>query len=181
MALPLAACGGTQSALDPRGPGADHVARIWWFMLALAAIIFVLVMGLLLFALFHRRGLTARGPGPLDGLVFVLVGGALLPLVVLAVLIGVMVAGMRQLSAAERVAHPPEEFAAWLAQQAQPAASPRDDLAGRGREVFLSSSCVSCHTIRGTEASARVGPDLTHLASRGSLAALTIPNDRSNL
>jgi cytochrome c oxidase subunit 2 len=54
-------------------------------------------------------------------------------------------------------------------------------LTGRGREVFLAKPCASCHTIRGTGALGRTGPDLTHIASRKTLAAGTIPNTRGNL
>jgi cytochrome c oxidase subunit II len=43
------------------------------------------------------------------------------------------------------------------------------------------SKCGSCHTIRGTEASGDVGPDLTHVGSRTSLAAATIPNTRERM
>lgn len=54
-------------------------------------------------------------------------------------------------------------------------------LAKRGQEVFLQGPCVMCHTIRGTLALSRVGPDLTHLASRRTLAGGTMPNTRGNL
>src|SRR2546423_5036857 len=47
----------------------------------------------------------------------------------------------------------------------------------RGEQVFMSSQCASCHEIRGTSAQGTVGPDLTHLASRTTLAADTIPNN----
>jgi cytochrome c oxidase subunit 2 len=40
----------------------------------------------------------------------------------------------------------------------------------------MDGPCASCHAIRGTAASGYVGPDLTHLASRATLAGLTIPN-----
>jgi cytochrome c oxidase subunit 2 len=79
------------------------------------------------------------------------------------------------------IAEPPEQFAAWLEQQRRSAVDPTEPVAVRGREVFLSSACVLCHTIRGTDAGARVGPDLTHLASRGTLAAGTLPNTRGHL
>ena len=78
-------------------------------------------------------------------------------------------------------ADPPERFRAWLAAQKRPAAQPASALARRGRDVFLSESCADCHTIRGTSAVGEVGPDLTHLASRSSLAANTIPNDPPDL
>jgi cytochrome c oxidase subunit 2 len=76
---------------------------------------------------------------------------------------------------------PKAQFRAWLKKQSAPAAAPRTALARRGRQVFLSAGCASCHTIRGTPARGFVGPDLTHLASRTSLAGLTIPDTRSYL
>lgn len=79
------------------------------------------------------------------------------------------------------VAHEAEEFDSWLTGQQQTAAEPQDDLARRGREVFLASNCVYCHTIRGTSAAGRVGPDLTHLAGRLTLGAGTVPNTRGHL
>ena len=73
------------------------------------------------------------------------------------------------------------QFRAWLHRQAQPAASPTTAVARRGEQAFLGGSCSSCHAIRGTPARGFVGPDLTHLASRTTLAGLTIPNSRSYL
>lgn len=78
-------------------------------------------------------------------------------------------------------ADPPGVFRRWLANQAKPARAPAGKLAARGRADFLGGSCATCHAIRGTSATANVGPDLTHLASRTTLAALTIPNDRAHL
>jgi cytochrome c oxidase subunit 2 len=45
----------------------------------------------------------------------------------------------------------------------------------------MGNACSSCHQIRGTQAAGRVGPDLTHLASRSTIAALVLPNDRRGL
>ena len=59
--------------------------------------------------------------------------------------------------------------------------TPADSLTRRGQEVFLSSSCVMCHSIQGTPAGSRVGPDLTHLADRATLASGTIDNTQSDL
>jgi cytochrome c oxidase subunit 2 len=73
------------------------------------------------------------------------------------------------------------QFQAWLRRQAAPAAVPTTPLERRGRDVFLSGPCSSCHTIRGTSASGFVGPDLTHLASRTTLAGVTIPNRKADL
>jgi cytochrome c oxidase subunit 2 len=72
-------------------------------------------------------------------------------------------------------------FRAWLRKQAAPAAAPATPLARRGQRVFLDGPCSSCHAIRGTSASGFVGPDLTHLASRNTLAGVTIPNRRDYL
>jgi cytochrome c oxidase subunit 2 len=47
--------------------------------------------------------------------------------------------------------------------------------------VFMESGCAGCHTIRGTDATGRIGPDLTHLADRQTLAAATLANDTSSL
>jgi cytochrome c oxidase subunit 2 len=76
---------------------------------------------------------------------------------------------------------PKAQFQAWLKRQAQPAATPTPASARRGEQVFLGGSCSSCHAIRGTPARGFVGPDLTHIASRTTLAGLTIPNSRSYL
>jgi cytochrome c oxidase subunit 2 len=77
-------------------------------------------------------------------------------------------------------ADPPARFRAWLARQERPART-SSGLAGQGRQLFMSESCETCHTIRGTQATSDVGPDLTHVASRTTLGALTVPNDRSHL
>jgi len=79
------------------------------------------------------------------------------------------------------IADRPDSFSSWLARQRDTALTPTDELTRRGQEVFLSSSCVMCHAISGTPAGSRIGPDLTHLASRQTIAAGTLPNTRGNL
>jgi cytochrome c oxidase subunit II len=79
------------------------------------------------------------------------------------------------------IAEAPDKFQAWLQHQRQPSSTPTDPVALHGQQVFLSSTCVMCHTIRGTEAGSKNGPDLTHLASRGTIAAGTLPNTPGNL
>ena len=79
------------------------------------------------------------------------------------------------------IAEPADSFRSWLDRQRDTARTPADSLARRGQEVFLGSSCVMCHTIAGTPAGSRIGPDLTHLASRRTIAAGTLPNTRGNL
>ncbi len=73
----------------------------------------------------------------------------------------------------------PDDFRAWLDNEKKNAV---DDPAVRaGRDVFLSESCVDCHRIRGTPARGTYAPDLTHLMSRKTLAAGTIPNTAEDL
>jgi cytochrome c oxidase subunit II len=79
------------------------------------------------------------------------------------------------------IADPPAAFRRWLTSESRPAAAPAGALASAGRDAFLRGACSSCHAIRGTSADANVGPDLTHVASRQTLAALTISNTGSDL
>ena len=69
----------------------------------------------------------------------------------------------------------PDEFDDWLRAEAEPARPPTTPEATRGAELFLSEGCGGCHAVRGTLANGQIGPDLTHLASRVSLAAGILP------
>jgi cytochrome c oxidase subunit 2 len=75
------------------------------------------------------------------------------------------------------VVHEPAEFDRWLTHQATPAAAPRGRVEVRGQEVFLSNGCGACHTVRGTAADGVIGPDLTHVGGRLSLAAGRLENE----
>ncbi|MGH2718789.1 MAG: cytochrome c oxidase subunit II [Actinomycetota bacterium] len=79
------------------------------------------------------------------------------------------------------VAQAPSAFQSWLADQAAPAAPPTTPQIALGEQTFLTSTCAGCHTIRGTTAAGVVGPDLTHVASRQTLASGTIANTPANL
>jgi cytochrome c oxidase subunit II len=79
------------------------------------------------------------------------------------------------------VAEEKQDFENWLSAQAQSSVVPASSQALHGQQVFLSHACVMCHTIRGTSAGSRVGPDLTHLASRETIAAGLLPNTTGNL
>ena len=81
----------------------------------------------------------------------------------------------------EVIAEPRAQFETWLHNMSSPARRPATSAARRGQAVFDQNQCASCHTIRGTPAQGTVGPDLTHLASRQTLAADTIPNTRAEL
>jgi cytochrome c oxidase subunit 2 len=74
------------------------------------------------------------------------------------------------------VVEPAAQFEGWLAAQRAPARTPPDGAAARGKVLVESGSCALCHTVRGTTAGAVTGPDLTHVASRPTLAAGTLPN-----
>src|ERR1700761_3559493 len=79
------------------------------------------------------------------------------------------------------VAESPKDFNNWLSAQAQSSVTPASPQTVHGQQVFLSHACILCHTIRGTTAGSRVGPDLTHLASRTTIAAGMLPNTIGNL
>lgn len=79
------------------------------------------------------------------------------------------------------IAESQKDFDEWMTDQAQSAVPPSSPQAQHGQEVFLSHACVMCHAIGGTTAGSRVGPDLTHLASRSTIAAGTLPNTIGNL
>jgi cytochrome c oxidase subunit 2 len=73
----------------------------------------------------------------------------------------------------------PQDFGAWVKGQQNTAIT--DPSVAQGRQVFESQSCVSCHTVRGTAAHGRFGPDLTHLMSRDTIASGLIANTPENL
>ena len=274
----VSACRDSPSALDPKGPAAETIADLWWFMFVLAALVFAAVVGLLLYALFRPR--RDQGAGLADSRLFVPVTGVVIPAVILIVLFGVALGAMRALAVPPRreallvevigyqwwwevrypdqgvvtaneiqvpvgrpvrlrllsadvihsfwvpelngkmdlvpgepntfffeaarpgvyrglcaefcgvqhakmqlrvVAQPPEQFAAWIEQQQPPAVETLEPLARRGQQVFMASQCPACHTIRGTPADGQAGPDLTHIASRQTLAAGILENNRGNL
>jgi cytochrome c oxidase subunit 2 len=79
------------------------------------------------------------------------------------------------------VAMPEADFALWLKNESAPARSVEDPLAQQGGMLFISHGCAACHTIRGTAAAGKIGPDLTHVGGRLSLAAATLANDEAAL
>ncbi len=79
------------------------------------------------------------------------------------------------------VAQPRDEFEAWLQEQAKPALEPKTPEETHGRDLFTGGSCAGCHDIRGVSDADTTGPDLTHLASRSTIAAATLDLDHQNL
>ncbi len=268
-----------QSALDPAGPQAAHIARLWWLLFAISIVVFVAVLGFLTAALLHRRRDTSDAS--LTYGVSVAVGITVVTLFAILVItmwteranatLGAASAvtieltghqfwwevqydaatpadrvttanemhipvgrpvvlkvtsrdvihsfwapnlhGKRDLipgyttaiwlqadhpdvfraqcaefcgrqhahMAMQVVAEPEHAFEQWLNAQRAPAQAPTDPAALRGRDVFMKRQCVLCHQIRGTSANGLVGPELTHLASRGTLAAGMLPNTNGHL
>jgi len=79
------------------------------------------------------------------------------------------------------IADPPGEFDRWLTRRRTTPVAPVSDAAARGQVVFQRESCAGCHTIRGTPAAGMLGPDLTHVWSRQTLAAGTLQATDRNL
>jgi cytochrome c oxidase subunit 2 len=79
------------------------------------------------------------------------------------------------------VSEKPEQFAEWKSHQSEGAPTPLTPQQARGQQVFLGAPCSNCHNITGIDASATLGPDLTHFRSRSTLAAGTLLNTRGNL
>jgi cytochrome c oxidase subunit 2 len=73
----------------------------------------------------------------------------------------------------------PEDFAEWVREQRQPAIA--DERVAAGKWVFETTACINCHSINGTAANGRFGPDLTHLMSRTTIAAGAALNTPDNL
>jgi cytochrome c oxidase subunit 2 len=287
LALGLAGCAGTQSALDPAGDQAGRLFSLWTLMLWVCGAVYLLVLLLLGWTLWrHRRALELAGPdlAPDDRpLRMGLVAWATLTTLGLAALAGAsfltdralarqrgevlqvratgqqwwwrlqyrepgtgrwietanelhlpvnrparieiasadvihsfwvpnlsgkvdMVPGRRNVllvtprrpgtfrgqcaefcglqhaqMALEVKVESPEAFAAWLARQADPATAPSDAEAAQGLAVFTGGTCAGCHSIRGTSATGRAGPDLTHIATRRKIAAGVLPFTRGAL
>jgi cytochrome c oxidase subunit II len=78
------------------------------------------------------------------------------------------------------VAHPQNEYAAWAADERKLQDLLNDPATAAGREAFLSGACAGCHTVRGTKAAGKVGPELTHIASEPDIAGV-LPMNEENL
>jgi cytochrome c oxidase subunit 2 len=79
------------------------------------------------------------------------------------------------------IAKTPEEFDQWVKDQQAGAAQPTEALAQQGQQVLLAGACIGCHAIEGTAAQGKVGPNLTHMASRTSIAGGMLTNTEGNL
>jgi cytochrome c oxidase subunit 2 len=79
------------------------------------------------------------------------------------------------------IAESDADFERWQEAMRQPAQEPSEGPTRRGRDVFMQARCAGCHAVKGTDANGQLAPDLTHLATRGSLAAGTLPNTHDHL
>ena len=78
------------------------------------------------------------------------------------------------------VVQTPDQFKAWVAQQQAPMAAMTGD-AAKGEQLFMNGACIGCHTVNGTKAQGKVGPNLTHLANRKYFAGDVFENNAANL
>lgn len=74
----------------------------------------------------------------------------------------------------------PEEYTAWVKVQQAPVPLLSGD-ASLGEQVFMNGACIGCHTIDGTRAQGKLGPNLTHFASRDLFAGSILANTPDNL
>jgi cytochrome c oxidase subunit II len=75
----------------------------------------------------------------------------------------------------------PEDFDKWIASQRIVPSTSADQSSQHGKELFMSKTCIQCHSIAGTQATAMTAPDLTHIASRKTIGAGVIENNLRNL
>lgn len=79
------------------------------------------------------------------------------------------------------VAQSESDFNRWVSQQQQTARQPTSGLAAQGAQIFQTGQCIACHTVNGTQAQGKIGPDLTHFASRETFAGGTFEVNEENL
>jgi cytochrome c oxidase subunit 2 len=277
VAATAAACGGARSIVDPKGSEASRIAGVWWLMFGLAAGVYVVVAGFILYA--ATRGRRAGTHTRLNDNWLIWIGGIVAPFVILVVLAVVTVnttsalrnpshdelridvvgklwwwavryptatfdtaneihipvgqpidirltsdnvihsfwvpelAGKEDLIPGqtnhlrftadhtgrfagecaefcglqhahmgfEVVVQTPGDFGRWLAQHTPTARDPASEEAATGAVVFQRLACSGCHTIAGTAATGKVGPDLTDVGERRLLGAATITNTPKNM
>ena len=73
------------------------------------------------------------------------------------------------------------DFEAWVANEQAGRREPATDALADGEQLFLSNACVGCHTIKGTAAAGQIGPNLTHIGARTTIAAGMVENTQENL
>lgn len=85
----------------------------------------------------------------------------------------------------ELVVDSEEDFDAWVEVQTRPSPSLQDSVlptvAEEGQALLMSKGCIACHRIDGTPAAGVLGPDLSHVGSRRTIAAGILENNRENM
>jgi cytochrome c oxidase subunit 2 len=79
------------------------------------------------------------------------------------------------------IIQPQADFDAWLTAEQQPGVQPSTTDAAEGAQFFQTSTCQACHTVNGTPAQGKIGPNLTHFASRGTFAGSIFENNAENI
>jgi len=79
------------------------------------------------------------------------------------------------------VAHPQNEYAAWAKTALEEYVRATAPETKAGHDAFLSGACAGCHTVKGTTAAGKVGPELTHIASKPNIAGVLSPVNQENL
>ncbi len=79
------------------------------------------------------------------------------------------------------IAQDSSTFRAWADSQKPDAREPTDSVEIEGKKLVTNGICISCHTIRGTQAQGTIGPDLTHVGSRQTLVATILKNTPQNM
>jgi cytochrome c oxidase subunit 2 len=79
------------------------------------------------------------------------------------------------------VVQEPADYATWVATNRAPAAAPQTDAQRAGQEIVTTTACAGCHTISGTSAAGTLGPDLSHVGSRSTIAADSLGNDADQM
>jgi cytochrome c oxidase subunit 2 len=277
-ALLVTGCGAANSIVNPKGSEAKSIAGIWWVAFGLATFVYVVVSGLIIYAITrgHRKGARTSG---LRENSFIWVGGVIVPVLILAVIAvltvqttaslraaspdelhidvtgklwwwgvrypasGIVTANELHLPAGQPVdihltsdnvvhsfwvpqlagkedvipgqpndlrftaktvgtyigecaefcglqhAHmgfrvvvqTPADFGRWVARRQIVPSEPVSDEAAKGATIFDAQACAGCHTIRGTSANGKVGPDLTDFGSRPTIGAGALENHQQNL
>ncbi len=274
----LAGCGSSGSILSGAGSESSHVATMWWITFGMAAVVYVVVAGLIVFALTRGRRHGA-GTSRLREAPFIWIGGVAVPVVILGVIAVMTVtstADLRRPSPGELqvevrgndwwwavrypasgvatanelhlpvgrpvdirltsrdvihsfwvpelagkedaipgqpnhlrftperigsylgrcaeycgiqhghmgfrvVVQSPADFGRWLARRTTVRTEPTSDEALAGAALFQAQACAGCHTIRGTAANGKVGPDLSDVGSRAEIGAGAMRNTQQNL
>jgi cytochrome c oxidase subunit II len=79
------------------------------------------------------------------------------------------------------IADSPADFERWVARRTGAGTGPTSEKAAEGERVFMREPCAGCHTIRRTQATGTLGPDLSDFASRQWIGSITVPNTTANL